>query len=64
MVVLLGYGLVEIPKTYWRNSNYELCLKNYRYEAVGVEEAKIAIQFELEDLAEVTNMYSVVDVPA
>jgi hypothetical protein len=55
--VLLGYGLVEIPKTYWRNSQYEKCLKNYRFEAVGVEEAKIAIQYDLEDLANVGYLY-------
>jgi len=43
----LGYGLVTIPRTLWRNGNQELTLKYYQFQAVMVEETKASAEYVL-----------------
>lgn len=58
MVILLGYGLVAIPKRYIRESNEERILeKNYK-DAVLLDEARTEKIYELEDLSRVIYIYN------
>jgi len=58
VVILLGYGLVAIPKRYIRESNEERILeKNYK-DAVLLDEARTEKIYELEDLSRVIYIYN------
>jgi hypothetical protein len=48
LIVLLSYGLVEIPRRLWRTANYEMELKRCRFEVVSVRAKLISAR---EDLA-------------
>lgn len=47
IIVLLGYGLVTIPRNLWRSGNQELTLKYYQFQAALVEENKASAEYEL-----------------
>ena len=49
IIVLLGYGLVSIPRNLWRNGNQELTLKYYQFQAVMVDETKASAEYELSE---------------
>lgn len=48
--VLMGYGLVDVPRQMWRNSNPELELRRCRIMAVQADEALFDAVWELQDV--------------
>ena len=51
--MLLGYGLVKLPKTCWYRTNQDIKLKQLNFEASVIRDKKDKCQFELEDLINV-----------
>mmetsp|Transcript_20771 Transcript_20771/g.45709 ORF Transcript_20771/g.45709 Transcript_20771/m.45709 type:complete len:618 (+) Transcript_20771:22-1875(+) len=48
--VLMGYGLVAVPRHLWRMSNPGSQLKSAYCSAVAMDEARLSTQFELQDV--------------
>ena len=53
VVILLGYGLVAIPKRYIRESNEEAVLNQVYSDAIALDEQKTEKLYELEELSKV-----------
>ena len=53
IIMLLGYGLVKLPKNIWQKSKQEIKLKKVHFEASVIRDKKDKCQFELEDLVKV-----------
>lgn len=47
LICLLGYGLVEIPRGFWRSADKEMELKRCRFEVVGARAALVAARESL-----------------
>ncbi len=58
VIVLLGYGLVEIPKRMWRRTNPTLLLKYYQFEVVNKKDEIEAAKKELHETLKVVKLYS------
>lgn len=50
LTVLMGHGLVDVPRYLWRLANPAEQLKLYYRAAVAMDEARLSTQFELQDL--------------
>ncbi|CAE8705929.1 unnamed protein product, partial [Polarella glacialis] len=48
--VLMGYGLVAVPRHFWRLANPGQQLQNLYCAAVTMDEARLSTQFELQDV--------------
>lgn len=53
LVLLLGYGLVEIPRSYWRSSSHGYLLAKTYFKAAKMATEKAAAQENLVDVMEV-----------
>lgn len=60
--MLLGYGLVTIPRNLWRSGSQELTLKYYQFQAVMVEETKSSAEYQLGETIKKTYALSVREV--
>jgi len=58
LVGFLGYGLVEIPKRIWRQSNRMHALKHQRFKVVGHRDAAEKAKKELDALLKLVKQYS------
>lgn len=53
LVLLLGYGLVEIPRSYWRSSSHVYLLEKTYFKAAKMATEKAAAEENLADVMEV-----------
>lgn len=53
LVLLLGYGLVEIPRSYWLASSHGYLLAKTYFKAAKVATEKVAAEENLADVMEV-----------
>ena len=60
--MLLGYGLVMIPKRYFQRTNKEANLRYFQFQASIVEDQKNNITRELEDLIKVILIYKFIKI--
>lgn len=51
VMTLLGYGLVEVPRAYWRQGNLKGYRKYYQYQAYVINKQKINAELKLIELA-------------
>ncbi|TYZ63407.1 hypothetical protein PybrP1_008356 [[Pythium] brassicae (nom. inval.)] len=55
LIALLGFGLVDVPRSFWRLRGPANRLKELHFRAVQVHEERMEAKFELEDAAEAVN---------
>ena len=48
-ILLLGYGLVEMPRQFWRSANLPLMMKHLQYRIVGLVDELHAAKTDLRD---------------
>jgi len=53
VIMLLGYGLVSLPKTSHHKTKSEIILKYHYFEANNIEMNKCRCNYELEDLVKI-----------
>lgn len=53
LVLLLGYGLVEIPRSYWLSSSHDYLLAKTYFKAAKMSSEKAAAEENLADVMEV-----------
>lgn len=55
LIALLGFGLVDVPRSFWRLRNPERRLQELHFRAVQVYDERVEAKFELEDVATVVH---------
>lgn len=53
IILLLGYGLVSVPRRLWNDGNLEQRVRYYQYEASNLEEGLIESKFQLNETVKV-----------
>lgn len=63
IVLSLGFGLVHVPRVIWRKRTNELTLKYYQFTVWQLEEKRIKLIYETEDLAKMLYSFAQEDLP-
>jgi hypothetical protein len=50
IILLLGYGLVAVPRKLWNNGDLGLRARHYQYEALHLEERLIESKYHLDEI--------------
>jgi len=58
IIVLLGYGLVAIPRAFWDQADLELTLRHKQVQVVALEEGVIDTKFELDEIVKLVHAAS------
>lgn len=55
IIVLLGYGLVVIPRSFWQSGDLELTLKFMQFRATVIDEGLIETKYQLDEIVKLVN---------
>ena len=58
IILLLGYGLVAIPRTFWQSGDLELTLKFMQFRATVIDEGLIETKYQLDEIVKLVNAAS------
>jgi len=57
LIAFVSYGLVELPKLFWRKANRPLRLKSLQFEIVGLKENLLKSKTKYEGILKLVKKY-------
>ena len=58
IILMLGYGLVAVPRSLWRYGNLEVKLKHYHFQAAQLDEGREDLNHHLHDIVQMVKIAS------